>query len=938
MYDLTVLLLVPTMDEAPLSRSLHAITRLMNDSDLRVDCLVIEALKPGTDVTLIRQQPLPMLPAVLRRALRRENFGYTVQYGATDIAALRRAVRSARGRYVALVRAGDEPGFRLTADRRLKDDVDLLLGVPATHGGALTAHQALSGAASRHRALPSLAALSTAYDGALLVRRDFLDDRLGEVGFKAEPAYMGLLNQVLTEGLLRQSGRVAFTEQWAVFPSPAHAQQHLKAVVLVVLPGVQQQRRHRRGHFEAGTELLIDRLVERWSRLFVARDRVLPVPPGDERARCLAGELTRATEAQLRWCRDQVVALWGADPAPTQAVHRIQRAPAPAPSGSSTPVVSLVSSAFRGQALMHGFLSNLVRQTAFERQELLVVSPEPNLVQDLVAEHFAASLPGIRALPLDHDPGIYACWNLALGQARGRYASNANLDDRRDLTHVAALAEALDATGADVASSGMAITHDLAELKAFDGDLSHTPAVAGRVWFCENPVPMEFKTLSDFFVFDKHGELQQCMNFAHCMPLWRTDLHQRFGWFDEQRHGTYADFAYWLGVASGGGRFVHLPRPLGLYYIDPASHNRRNADQITWESVVQPYLPPGTRLKTPAHVAQVSREPAPRAPGSSPMLDFGTQLSDVYGKHRAGWTYALQAFEPFHDASAAVYCDTFIEKHFIWGSQPGEGGSGPPAPRTRPWVGFLHVPPGVPRWFQFEQSNEQIFSKAAWKRSLPHCRGLFVLTEHHRRALLETLRPDFPISVLHHPTEFPEARFELDRYLANPHKRLVQVGWWLRKLSAIDRLRVPGLHPTLLGSQDWPKNLLIHAERRYHGLIQPSGAEALDFLPNDAYDQLLTENLVFIDFYDTSANNAVIECIARGTPIVVCRHPAVEEYLGKDYPLFYEDYAEIGPMVTDTGRLRATTDHLARPELRQRLTLTHFAKAFAESEVMRHVG
>ena len=31
-----------------------------------------------------------------------------------------------------------------------------------------------------------------------------------------------------------------------------------------------------------------------------------------------------------------------------------------------------------------------------------------------------------------------------------------------------------------------------------------------------------------------------------------------------------------------------------------------------------------------------------------------------------------------------------------------------------------------------------------------------------------------------------------------------------------------------------------------------------------------------------TANNAVIECIARGTPILVCRHPSVEEYLGAD--------------------------------------------------------
>ena len=38
----------------------------------------------------------------------------------------------------------------------------------------------------------------------------------------------------------------------------------------------------------------------------------------------------------------------------------------------------------------------------------------------------------------------------------------------------------------------------------------------------------------------------------------------------------------------------------------------------------------------------------------------------------------------------------------------------------------------------------------------------------------------------------------------------------------------------------------------------------------------------------TFANNAVVECIVRNTPLVVNRLPALEEYLGKDYPLFFD--------------------------------------------------
>jgi hypothetical protein len=34
--------------------------------------------------------------------------------------------------------------------------------------------------------------------------------------------------------------------------------------------------------------------------------------------------------------------------------------------------------------------------------------------------------------------------------------------------------------------------------------------------------------------------------------------------------------------------------------------------------------------------------------------------------------------------------------------------------------------------------------------------------------------------------------------------------------------------------------------------------------------------------------NTVLECLVRNTPLVINRHPAVEEILGKGYPGFYD--------------------------------------------------
>jgi len=78
-----------------------------------------------------------------------------------------------------------------------------------------------------------------------------------------------------------------------------------------------------------------------------------------------------------------------------------------------------------------------------------------------------------------------------------------------------------------------------------------------------------------------------------------------------------------------------------------------------------------------------------------------------------------------------------------------------------------------------------------------------------------------------------------------------------------------------------------------------SSVSILNKLSNLEYDQLLIQNIVFLDLYDASAANTIIECIVRCTPLLVNPIPAVVEYLGKDYPFYYRSYREAGDKATD---------------------------------------
>lgn len=59
------------------------------------------------------------------------------------------------------------------------------------------------------------------------------------------------------------------------------------------------------------------------------------------------------------------------------------------------------------------------------------------------------------------------------------------------------------------------------------------------------------------------------------------------------------------------------------------------------------------------------------------------------------------------------------------------------------------------------------------------------------------------------------------------------------------------------------------------------------------------------------ANNLIIECIARNTPIVVNRMPGTKFYLGPDYPLFYEQLP-IDPEIFSDNSIFWAHDYLKR--------------------------
>jgi len=220
---------------------------------------------------------------------------------------------------------------------------------------------------------------------------------------------------------------------------------------------------------------------------------------------------------------------------------------APATGSDSTPVVSVITSLWRGRDFIERFLDTMLSQSCMDgRAELIIIdaaSPEGE------AEIIARRTEG-RSDVIYHRTetriGIYAAWNIGARLARGRYLTNANLDDVRRADSLAIQAGALDAhPWVDVIYQDFLVT--------LDPTLDWAKAAA--YGFVSNLPPVTARNMMRF-------------NLPHHAPMWRRDIHRDVGFFDETLTSA-GDVDFWLRCLAAGKRFFKVNEPHAVYYFNP---------------------------------------------------------------------------------------------------------------------------------------------------------------------------------------------------------------------------------------------------------------------------------------------------------------------------------------------------------------------------------
>ena len=285
--------------------------------------------------------------------------------------------------------------------------------------------------------------------------------------------------------------------------------------------------------------------------------------------------------------------------------------------------------------------------------------------------------------------------------------------------------------------------------------------------------------------------------------------------------------------------------------------------------------------------------------------------------HRGGWKSVLNSLNDYSilDKSAPNTLLSMVEEVYLWNKHD--------LRPTGPWCGFVHCTPKVTDAFKKCNLSDLIVNPL-FLSDLKSCMVLFTLSDYITNFIKENISNPPKIVTLAHPVDPCAAMFTMEKYTANPDKHLLQVGQQLRNVSSIFKINPKGFKRLwLTGNPDMTRCIQLLRKESMNTINLDMVYYTKTF---DEYDALLEKNIVFIDLYDSAANNTVLECIVRNTPVIVNRTPGVLEYLGAEYPLYFDTLNEVAGLLT-IERIQAGHDYLCAMD-KSRFSMDYFVKSF----------
>jgi GT2 family glycosyltransferase len=216
------------------------------------------------------------------------------------------------------------------------------------------------------------------------------------------------------------------------------------------------------------------------------------------------------------------------------------------------PLVSALVPVYGAERFMRGLLEDLEAQTLADRTEIVIVDTGSPTGEAAIVREFQARYSNIAYLRTPERETTAAACNRCIAAARSRYVALACADDRHHPDAHARMVAALEA------HPEVAMVYGDSAVTERENEPFGTPHVSAHFRWPE---------------FDPRLLFQVC--YLGPQPMWRRALHERHGLFDPT-YVSASDYEFWLRLAAGGERFLHISEVLGLYLWSPTSVEHAN--------------------------------------------------------------------------------------------------------------------------------------------------------------------------------------------------------------------------------------------------------------------------------------------------------------------------------------------------------------------------
>ena len=292
------------------------------------------------------------------------------------------------------------------------------------------------------------------------------------------------------------------------------------------------------------------------------------------------------------------------------------------------------------------------------------------------------------------------------------------------------------------------------------------------------------------------------------------------------------------------------------------------------------------------------------------------QIYDNYGLHYCGWKYVINNFlkiysESINNYKTKFFFDEWLEKLLIWGDKK-ESNMIVDAVKTGnlKMITFVHNPP-FKKWYnpsyanQIHESiiynelhtNTNLFKQLEQNKLTENIHYLYTLSLDHKEYLYNTypkMRTKL-VSVLH-PIEITGKEQTFDFTLFCLNKQIYHIGWWLRNFNSFINFKIPDeFNKTILIKNSFEEDWNTLSNR----MNPKKDITIIKELNNNDYAKIFTNSCMYLDLEDATANNVILECIKFNTPVIIRKIPAVIEYLGINYPLYFENEKDLNMLASN---------------------------------------